>query len=134
MASLKDRTLRLFDFAVDGTLLSEVVVTRLNSENARFRTPMMGPDGALYISTSNGGGTDKILKVVPPKPPEFDNESATAEVAENAAIGTIVATIGRYRPQRPHAHLLAERNRRGPLRSDRHGLRGPGDPRSKPRL
>ena len=93
VASLKDRTLRLFDFAVDGTLLSEVVVTRLNSENARLRTPMMGPDGALYISTSNGGGTDKILKVVPPKPPEFDNESATAEVAENAAIGTIIATI-----------------------------------------
>ena len=98
VASLKDRTLRLFDFAVDGTLLSEVVVTRLNSEYARFRTPMMGPDGALYISTSNGSGTDKILKVVPPKPPEFDNESATAEVAENAAIGTIVATIAATDP------------------------------------
>ena len=93
VASLKDRTLRLFDFAVDGTLLSEVVVAELDAENARLRTPMMGPDGALYISTSNGGGTDKILKVAPHQPPQFDGEFAAVEVAENAEVGTVVATI-----------------------------------------
>ena len=93
VASLKDRTLRLFDFAADGTLQSEVVMAELNAENSRLRTPMMGPDGALYISTSNGGRSDKILKVVPYQPPEFVGNFATAEVAENAVIGTVVATI-----------------------------------------
>ena len=94
VASLKDRTLRLFDFAADGTLQSEVVVTELNAENSRLRTPMMGPDGALYISTSIGNiGADKILRVVPQQPPEFDGDSAMGEVEENAVIGTVVATI-----------------------------------------
>ena len=24
---------------------------------------MMGPDGALYVTTSNGGGNDRILRI-----------------------------------------------------------------------
>lgn len=31
----------------------------------RLRTPLQGPDGALYLTTSNGGGTDRILRVAP---------------------------------------------------------------------
>ena len=31
----------------------------------RLRTPVEGPDGSLYVTTSNGGGTDRILKVTP---------------------------------------------------------------------
>jgi glucose/arabinose dehydrogenase len=31
----------------------------------RLRTPVLGPDGNLYLTTSNGGGHDRILKVVP---------------------------------------------------------------------
>ena len=75
VATLKDRKLRLFEFAADGALLSEVVVSELDRTYGRLRTPMLGPDGALYVSTSNGGGTDRILRIVatvtgePPPPP-----------------------------------------------------------------
>jgi glucose/arabinose dehydrogenase len=31
----------------------------------RLRTPVQGPDGNLYVTTSNGGGHDRILKVTP---------------------------------------------------------------------
>ncbi len=31
----------------------------------RLRTAQLGPDGALYMTTSNGGGTDRILRIQP---------------------------------------------------------------------
>ena len=31
----------------------------------RLRSPVLGPDNNLYITTDNGGGTDKILKLTP---------------------------------------------------------------------
>ena len=64
VASLKNSTLRVFEFAQDGTLLSEVVVPELDGTYGRLRTPMMGPDGALFVTTSNGSN-DSILRVVP---------------------------------------------------------------------
>lgn len=98
VASLKDETLRLFEFDAEGTLQSEVIVTELNSRKARFRTPMMGPDGALYLTTSEGDDEDKILRIAPHQPPVFGTETVTAEVAENSPIGTVVATVAAYDP------------------------------------
>jgi glucose/arabinose dehydrogenase len=31
----------------------------------RLRSPLQGPDGSLYVTTSNGGGTDQIWRVTP---------------------------------------------------------------------
>ena len=91
VASLKDRTLRVFEFAADGTLLSEVIVDSLNGTYGRLRTPMLGPDGALYVSTSNGGGRDKILRVAPtpppPPPPPPPDASEVFEVFDDIASG-----------------------------------------------
>ena len=64
VASLKDSTLRIFEFANDGVFVNQVVVTELDGTYGRLRTPMMGPDGALFVTTSNGSN-DKILRVEP---------------------------------------------------------------------
>ena len=93
VASLKDMTLRVFEFAADGTLLSEVIVDSLEDTYGRLRTPMLGPDGALYVSTSNGGSRDKILRVTPQQGPAFESETATVDVPENAGIATVITTV-----------------------------------------
>ena len=93
VASLRDMTLRVFEFAADGTLLSEVIVDSLEDTYGRLRTPMLGPDGALYVSTSNGGSRDKILRVAPQQGPAFESESATFDVPENVDIATVVTTV-----------------------------------------
>ena len=63
VATLKDRKLRLFEFTPDGVFVSQVIVPELNGAFGRLRTPVLGPDGALYVSTSNGGGRDRILRI-----------------------------------------------------------------------
>ena len=65
VAALVTKSLRIFDFAADGTFVSQVVVPELDGAYGRLRTPMTGPDGALYVTTSNGSGDDKILRVAP---------------------------------------------------------------------
>jgi glucose/arabinose dehydrogenase len=35
------------------------------ADHGRLRTDVVGPDGALYVTTSNGGGLDAILRIVP---------------------------------------------------------------------
>ena len=64
VASLKDSTLRIFEFANDGAFVNQVVVSELDGTYGRLRTPMMGPDGALFVTTSNGSN-DRILRVAP---------------------------------------------------------------------
>ena len=93
MATLKNSSLRIFDFAADGVLVSQVVVPKLDGTYGRLRTPMLGPDGALYVTTSNGGGADRILRVVSSEAPAFPAETDTQEVAENSSASTIVATV-----------------------------------------
>ncbi len=35
------------------------------TDQGRLRTPVQGPDGNLYVTTDNGGGQDKILRIAP---------------------------------------------------------------------
>ncbi len=93
VATLKDRRLRLFEFGDDGAFVSQTSPSALRNTYGRLRTPVLGPGGALYITTSNGSGNDKILRVTPKQAPSFDEASYAVSVAEDTAIGSVVASV-----------------------------------------
>ena len=87
VAALAKKTLRVFEFTPDGDFVSQVVVPELDGTYERLRTPMLGPDGALYVTTSNGSG-DLILKIAPSRPPAFPpSETGQRRVVENTRLG-----------------------------------------------
>ena len=59
MSTLKEEDLRRFSVS-DGTLTLEE--TLLDRQFGRLRAVVIGPDGALYVSTANGGD-DRILRI-----------------------------------------------------------------------
>lgn len=61
VASLKDQSLRLLYFTADGTYRSQEIL--IDGTYGRLRAVEAGPDGWLYVTTSNGNGSDKILRV-----------------------------------------------------------------------
>ena len=63
VATLKTRSLRVFEFTELGDFAGQIVVPELDGSHGRLRTPVLGPDGALYIATSNAPGGDRILRV-----------------------------------------------------------------------
>ena len=63
MATLKTKSLRVFEFTEQGDFAGQIVVPELDGSQGRLRTPVLGPDGALYIATSNKPGVDRILRV-----------------------------------------------------------------------
>ena len=65
VATLKDSSLYLFQFDEAGHFKNRFSVPELNGTYGRLRTPMIGPDGALYLTTSNGGNNDFVLRVIP---------------------------------------------------------------------
>ena len=76
VALLREQKLRVFDFDSGGNLRSEFAVPELDHDYGlnhygRLRSPVMGPDGSLYVTTSQGGGMDFILKVTPVSEPRF---------------------------------------------------------------
>ena len=87
VATLRDSKLRLFEFTADGAFVSQVILPELDGTFGRLRTPMLGPDGALYVTTSNGGGADRILRVGENRAPAFASASAVRSVAENTMAG-----------------------------------------------
>ncbi len=100
VGTLKASELHVFEFTASGTFVSQVVVPELDGTYRRLRTPMLGPEGALYVTTSNGGGADRILKVAPSLPPSFASETDEQEVAENSSAATVVATVTATDPER----------------------------------
>ena len=63
VATLKTKSIRVFEFTEQGDFVSQIVVPELDGSHNRLRTPVLGPDGALYIATSNLPGNDRILRV-----------------------------------------------------------------------
>jgi glucose/arabinose dehydrogenase len=63
MGVLKGQHLRMLQISADGTrtLAQSVSLT----DHGRLRTPAVGPDGALYVTTGNGANIDEILRVTP---------------------------------------------------------------------
>jgi glucose/arabinose dehydrogenase len=61
MAVLKATHLRVLRFSDDGTKVTAISFGLFN--HGRLRTAAVGPDGALYVTTSNGLGTDDILRL-----------------------------------------------------------------------
>lgn len=62
MTTLKDQSLRQLKLSADG---NNVVSTEIFFKNkfGRLRDICISPDGKLYIGTSNGSGSDKIIEV-----------------------------------------------------------------------
>ncbi len=65
VAQLQGESLLRLTFDRRGRLTSEELIPAFTSTYGRLRTAQLGTDGSLYLTTSNGGGTDVILKVTP---------------------------------------------------------------------
>ncbi len=64
VAALKNSSLRLMRFK--GKYFKGAVnPAALDQTYGRLRTPVVGPHHALFLTTDNGGGRDRILKVTP---------------------------------------------------------------------
>ena len=48
-----------------GTLVEQFRLPELEGTHGRIRTVQLGGDGALYVTTDNGGGEDELLRVTP---------------------------------------------------------------------
>jgi len=65
VAALAGEQLRILRFSRRGRLVSQVVPRRLHNDFGRLRSVTLGPRGALYLTTANGGGSDRVLRVMP---------------------------------------------------------------------
>lgn len=61
---LKGQRILMLRLDPDGTLLGTYTPPELRGTYGRLRSAVMGPDGALYVTTANGSN-DKILRVTP---------------------------------------------------------------------
>ena len=61
VTTLKEEDLRRFSRAEDGALMEQEIL--LDGRFGRLRAAVIGPDGALYVSTANGD--DRIIRVEP---------------------------------------------------------------------
>lgn len=64
VASLKDQSLSILTFTPAGKFVKRTSVKALSEKYGRLRATVEGPDGALYVTTSNGTD-DQIVKVTP---------------------------------------------------------------------
>jgi glucose/arabinose dehydrogenase len=65
VAALADQSMRIIRFSRRNRLVSVRNPGRLDGDFGRLRSVTLGPRGAIYVTTSNGGGTDRVLRVAP---------------------------------------------------------------------
>ena len=75
VATLAGERLWIFEFNDSDVLVSKMSASDLGTTYGRLRTPIIGPDSALYLTTSNSSGVDRILRVTPKQPPSFETDS-----------------------------------------------------------
>jgi glucose/arabinose dehydrogenase len=63
LAALKGSQLRMIRLSPDGWSTQAMSVGL--TDRGRLRTPVVGPDAALYVTTSHGNNSDEILRVTP---------------------------------------------------------------------
>jgi glucose/arabinose dehydrogenase len=51
-----------------GRLVEQFRLPELEDTFGRVRSPVLGSDGALYLTTDNGDGDDRLLRVTPASP------------------------------------------------------------------
>jgi glucose/arabinose dehydrogenase len=62
---LKGEGVLALRLAPDGTLRDQFRLPEFDGTHGRIRTVQQGSDGALYVTTDNGGDADQLLKVTP---------------------------------------------------------------------
>ena len=62
---LKDTGVLALRLAEDGSLAEQFRLPELEDRYGRIRAVRQGVDGALYLTTDNGGGEDRLLRVTP---------------------------------------------------------------------
>lgn len=68
IAELKSKAVRILTLDKAGKVIRQELMPELSGTYGRIRTVQTGPGGALYVTTDNGGGTDKVLRVSPHAP------------------------------------------------------------------
>ena len=65
VAALAGAELRLLEFSRKGELISQLSIAEFDGDFGRLRAVQMGPRQTLYVTTSNGGANDQIIKITP---------------------------------------------------------------------
>jgi len=65
VALLKGRGVLALRLDDDGALVEQFRLPELDGSHGRIRSLLQGNDGALYVTTDNGGNHDRLLRVTP---------------------------------------------------------------------
>jgi glucose/arabinose dehydrogenase len=65
VALLKAQGVLALRLDADGALQQQFHLPELEGSHGRIRSVLQGTDGALYLTTDNGGGADTLLRVTP---------------------------------------------------------------------
>ena len=97
VAELKNTGVRVLSMTPDGRVTADEQMGPLDGTVGRIRTVQSAPGGSVHLSTSNGGGTDRISRVdpVPPASPAWSpgvdvSPSGVATVLRGTALTAFV--------------------------------------------